>query len=262
MRLLVTVCILAASLLATAAPWVVSDPVAVGVTQCGVYIDTAPMVTNAVVAGIGGNICRYDLAGMAAGAHWVAMTAITVQDPIWGSQESVKSSPLAFTVPGMSTATAVEYYHVAWGYYFETAFTDEIAGLDGGAYGGVWKRTGETFNVWPQPNASASPTCRFFSTSFAPKSSHFYTPSPAECAVVKTNPNWEFESIAFYIALVDGNGNCPPGTIPLYRFYNNGMGGAPNHRYTTSLVVFNQLTALGWQFEGNANTKVFACVPL
>jgi len=47
----------------------------------------------------------------------------------------------------------------------------------------------------------------------------------------------------------------------LYRLYNNGMGGAPNHRYTTSLATFNTMLAQGWAFEGEANTKVFACVP-
>jgi hypothetical protein len=57
------------------------------------------------------------------------------------------------------------------------------------------------------------------------------------------------------------NGLCPAGTIPLYRLYNNGMGGAPNHRYTTSVAVFDQMAAAGWFFEGDGNTKVFACVP-
>jgi hypothetical protein len=117
--------------------------------------------------------------------------------------------------------------------------------------------------VWPtQINASASPTCRFFSTAFAPKSSHFYTPFPSECALVKTESAWQFESIAFYIALADGNGLCGPGTIPLYRVYDNGMGGAPNHRYSTSFPILNQMIAAGWSFEGNGNTMVFACVPL
>ena len=104
MRLLATVCILGTSLFATAAPFVVSDPVVVGVTQCGVYVDTNPRVTSAVVADIGGNICKYDLAGVAAGAHSVTVTTITVNDPIWGSQESAKSSPVVFTVPGTSGA--------------------------------------------------------------------------------------------------------------------------------------------------------------
>ena len=162
---------------------------------------------------------------------------------------------------GSGPVDAVEYYYSAWNFYFETAFPDEIAALDGGAFGGAWQRTGQTFKVWPQATGSASATCRFFSTAFAPKSSHFYTPFANECAIVKTESAWQYEAIAFYIQLADANGLCPPGTIPLYRLYNNGMGGAPNHRYTTSVTVFNQMIAQGWLFEGNGNTKVFACVP-
>ena len=163
---------------------------------------------------------------------------------------------------GSPTQTAVEYYYAAWNYYFVTSFPDEIAGLDGGAYGGVWQRTGETFNVWTQPVGGALPTCRFFSTSFAPKSSHFYTPNAAECAGVMNNPNWQFESIAFYLQLPDVNGNCPAGTGILYRLYNNGMGGAPNHRFTTSPATLSQMLAAGWIFEGDLRTFAFACVPL
>jgi hypothetical protein len=176
-----------------------------------------------------------------------------------GAAASVKT---AVQPPG--TVVAVEYYYAAWNFYFETSFADEIAGLDAGAFGGVWKRTGQIFYVWP--SAAANPlgvaTCRFFTIFFAPKSSHFYTPNADECqGLIDTSQVWQFESIAFYIALADANGNCPPATIPLYRFYDNGMGGAPNHRYTTSLTVFNQMVAQGWQFEGNPATKVFACVP-
>jgi len=161
-----------------------------------------------------------------------------------------------------STAAAVEYYYADWGFYFETSFPDEIAALDAGAFGGVWKRTGQTFNVWPsQTSALALPACRFFSAIFAPKSSHFYTPFANECASLKAGDAWQYEGIAFYIALADANGNCAAETVPLYRVYNNGMGGAPNHRYTTSLDILNQMIAAGWQFEGNGNTKVFACVP-
>ena len=38
-------------------------------------------------------------------------------------------------------------------------------------------------------------------------------------------------------------------------------GGAPNHRYTISSSVLDQMIADGWIFEGEANTRVFACVP-
>ena len=164
--------------------------------------------------------------------------------------------------PPSGIAVAVEYYYDVWNFYFETSFADEIAALDGGAFGGVWKRTGQTFNVWTSAaaNAAALPTCRFFSTIFAPKSSHFYTPNAAECASLKAGIGWQYESIAFYIQLADANGLCRAGTVPLYRAYNNGMGGAPNHRYTTSLAILNQMIAAGWTFEGDGNTKVFACV--
>ena len=158
--------------------------------------------------------------------------------------------------------TAVEYYYAAWNFYFFTAFPDEIAALDGGAFGGVWKRTGETFSVWSDASGGGLSTCRFFSVGFDPRSSHFYTPNAAECAGLMSDPHWEFESIAFYLELPDANGNCPPGTLVLYRLYNDGMGGAPNHRFTTSLVIFHQMLAAGWIFEGDLRTYAFACVPL
>ena len=164
-----------------------------------------------------------------------------------------------------SIATAVEYHHAAWNHYFITSFIREIALLDAGAFGGAWQRTGQTFNVWQLPWFDTSPTCRYFSTAFAPKSSHFYSPYANECAILTSNPAWEFEGTAFYLQLPTGsgtgNGFCPEGTTPLYRAYNNGISGAPNHRYTTSQATLNEMLAQGWVFEGEANTEVFACVP-
>ncbi len=174
-----------------------------------------------------------------------------------GNSASVTAAP-----PPPQAGTAVEYYYDVWNFYFETSFPAEIAALDGGAFGGAWKRTSQTFNVWPTAsNPSAVPTCRFFSTIFDPKSSHFYTPIATECASLKAGTAWQYEAIAFYIALTDANGLCGAGTIPLYRLYNNGIGGAPNHRYTTSLTIFNQMLAAGWIPEGSGSPSVFACVP-
>jgi hypothetical protein len=159
------------------------------------------------------------------------------------------------------TQFAVEYYNAGWDHYFVTSFPEEIAVLDGGAFGGTWKRTGQTFSVWSQPVGGALPTCRFFGTAFAPKSSHFYTPFASECASVRGDPNWQFESIAFYLQLPDANGVCPASSTPVFRLYNNGSGGAPNHRYTTSIEIFNQMRAAGWIMEGHQTTGVFACAP-
>jgi hypothetical protein len=163
--------------------------------------------------------------------------------------------------PPVIVSTAVEYFNSDWGYYFVTASANEIAALDGGAFGGAWQRTGETFAVWPSFVAGSAATCRFFSDLFAPKSTHFYTPLVNECTALKANAAWQYEGIAFYIALPDPSGLCASGTVPLYRAYNNGIGGAPNHRFTSNFATLQQMIAAGWSFEGNGNTQVFACVP-
>jgi uncharacterized protein DUF5648 len=163
--------------------------------------------------------------------------------------------------PPPATVAAVEYYHTGFNHYFVTSFANEISLLDAGYFQG-WVRTGRTFSVWPQNSGNMNGVCRFFSTSFAPKSSHFYTPFADECATVNANPNWQFEGIAFYVELPSFNGSCLPGTQPLYRLYNNGQGGAPNHRYTTSLDVRDQMLSQGWIPEGYGPFGAIACVPL
>jgi len=153
-------------------------------------------------------------------------------------------------VASAAAVPVVEYFHTGFGHYFMTADPDEIAGLDGGAYGGVFVRTGQQFNARNGPVPGAAEVCRFFTVAFAPKSSHFYTADPPECAGVKLNPNWQYEKIAFYIPVPAG-GVCDAGLVPVYRMYNNGQTGAPNHRFTTSLAIYNQFTTtMGWAPEG------------
>ncbi|MFO1325381.1 MAG: hypothetical protein U1F15_15145 [Burkholderiales bacterium] len=159
------------------------------------------------------------------------------------------------------TQAAVEYHHAAWNHYFITAFPDEISALDGGAFGGAWTRTGQTFDVYAPSAADTKPACRFFSTSFAPRSSHFYTPFETECGNLRNSADWQFEAIAFHLRLTDASGACPAGTTALYRLYNDGMGGAPNHRYTTRRETVDEMRAMGWQSEGSGPDVIFACVP-
>src|SRR5438552_7760850 len=73
------------------------------------------------------------------------------------------------------TVAAVEYHHTSFDHYFVTAIADEITKLDNGTFTG-WSRTGRSFNVYPSTSAPTGsvPVCRLFSTSFAPKSSHYY----------------------------------------------------------------------------------------
>ncbi len=162
--------------------------------------------------------------------------------------------------PNTITAVAVEYYHAAFDHYFITSITDEITKLDNGTFVG-WTRTGRSFKVRPSPGKGLNAVCRFFSTAFGAKSSHFYTPNAPECTIVKANVAWTFEDEVFFIAYPDLDGTCPADTIPVYRMYNNGQGGAPNHRYTTDLDVRSQMLAQGWIPEGEGKIGVIMCSP-
>ena len=150
---------------------------------------------------------------------------------------------------GFATAVAIEYYHAAFDHYFVTAIPDEITKLDNGTFVG-WARTGKQFKVYTAAGAGLSGVCRFFSTSFNPKSSHFYTADASECATVKGNKDWTFEDVVFYVPVPAATGACPIGTMPVFRLYNNGQGAAPNHRFTIESTVRDAMMSLAWIPEG------------
>jgi len=160
-------------------------------------------------------------------------------------------------IPDDPTTLAIEYFHAGFGHYFVTADPAEIAGLDAGAYDGAFQRTGQQWKVWRI--GPAFDMCRFFTApgAFGTKSSHFYTAIPAECSGLKLNPVWIYENIAFKV-LLPFDGACPAGTQILYRLYNNGQTGAPNHRYTVSPAIRSQMIAQGFVPEDSNNS----CVPL
>jgi len=148
----------------------------------------------------------------------------------------------------------VEYYNAGFGHFFMTADDDEIAGLDAGAFNFAFMRTGRAFDAFPSQAAGTVAVCRFFTApgTFGTRSSHFYTANAAECEGLKLNPAWVYEKIAFYIRVPSG-GACAAGTIPVYRMYNNGQTGAPNHRFTTDVATYQAFTtAQNWSAEGIA----------
>jgi hypothetical protein len=156
---------------------------------------------------------------------------------------------------------AIEFYYAAFDHYFVSADLDEIAGLDAGVFTG-WSRTGESFRVAEGTTPGFQPVCRFFGVGFQPLASHFYTPYANECDLLKADPKWVYEKIAFGLATPEpATSGCPPNTRTLYRLFNRNAGGAPNHRYTTHTATFDFMLNQGWIFEGNAATRVFACVP-
>ncbi|MEP7062484.1 MAG: polysaccharide lyase [Betaproteobacteria bacterium] len=155
---------------------------------------------------------------------------------------------------------AIEYHHTAFDHYFVTASATEIAALDRGDFAG-WQRTGLAISVYPSEAANTVPVCRFFSAAFAPMSSHFYSADAGECAALRENPSWQFEGDVFNMLTPDSVGDCPPSSAPVYRLYNDGHGGAPNHRYTNSLAVREQMLGQGWVSEGRGVSGVVMCAP-
>jgi hypothetical protein len=162
--------------------------------------------------------------------------------------------------PPVPANTAVEYYHTDFEHYFATSIAKEISDLDAGVHRG-WARTGQSFKVFPLGTPNTAAVCRLFSEKFAPRSSHFYSPNRAECEFRANSGVWNFEGDVFGFRPINAVYNCDPGTVPLFRFYNNGDNGVPNHRFTTSMLVRSQMIDEGWLPEGDGPLTVNACVP-
>jgi hypothetical protein len=201
-------------------------------------------VSGSTCANVGaGGGCSFNITFTPAGAGARGAT-ITVVSNGTGSPQSITVTGTGNTAGGggATTALAVEFYHAAFDHYFVTTIQDEITKLDNGTFVG-WTRTGKQFKVYVGPGAGLFGVCRFFSTSFDPKSSHFYTADANECTVVKANKDWTFEATVFYVPVPTVAGSCPIGTMPVFRLYNNGQGGAPNHRLTIETGVVTEMTS-------------------
>ena len=164
-----------------------------------------------------------------------------------------------------ATVAVVEYYNAALDHFFITTVAAEVSLLDTkSAPFQDWSRTGYSFNSYANASAPAASVaiCRFFNESFAPKSSHFYAPHGLGCeATITSFPDWKLEDDKLFNEMLpDGSGNCPAGTIPVYRLYNQGMGGAPNHRFVTSLAERQKMINKGYVAEG-AGIGVGMCAP-
>lgn len=161
--------------------------------------------------------------------------------------------------PGTRVATS--FRHTAFDHHFVTADPVEQRLVDDGRFGPEWRVAPDLFRVWSQPVAGSVPVCRFFSARFAPKSSHFYTPLASECDSLKAGGDWQYEGIVFHVALPDSAGACASGTEPLYRLFNQGRNGAPNHWFTASRASRDEAVGTGWVAEGTGPDTVFACTP-
>ena len=156
--------------------------------------------------------------------------------------------------------TVVEFRNATLDHYFITADPNEIAAVDRGAAGPGWVRTGASFRA-----GGATPVCRFYGSQSPGPNSHFYTIDAGECQALKnlqqstpaSDKRWNFESNDF-LSTRPTNNACPPGTLRVWRAYNNGFarGIDSNHRITTDQQAILQTIAAGWKDEG-----VVMCAP-
>lgn len=168
--------------------------------------------------------------------------------------------------PPDALADAIEYYHSQMDHYFTTAFANEIALLDSGAVPG-WSRTGEVLpGVFVADPTAATTTsdltavCRFYGQSMPLLGTHFYSAFADECDAVSTlwPTQWLLETSSAYFAYPTSSvGQCPPGTLNVYRVFNNRPDA--NHRYTTSVSIRDAMVADGWIAEGVGPNAVVMC---
>ena len=151
----------------------------------------------------------------------------------------------------------LEFYNTRLDHYFITADSQEAAAIDAGAAGPGWQRTGRGFRAWIAKDgipADAQPVCRFYGAPGLGPNSHFYTADARECDVVRKDPGWRYEGVAFY-SIVPSTGfagvGCPTGMQRVLRAYNNRFAqNDSNHRYTTDPDVIIQMQQQGWTDEG------------
>lgn len=176
----------------------------------------------------------------------------------------ILAASMAISATSHADVAVVEYRHSVFDHYFITPVADEIAKLDARVPPFEnWSRTGRTFRAYESTATAGSVAiCRFFNDSFAPKSSHFYAPIGLGCESTLANfPDWRLEDDKlFAVKLPDTTGACPAGAVPVYRLYNRGQGGAPNHRFVTSLADRQEMLDKGYVAEGSG-IGVGMCVP-
>lgn len=135
-----------------------------------------------------------------------------------------------------------------------------------------WISTGLSFPVFVGDTAGRVGISRYYFDQVArggARGSHFYTLVQAEKAALnalnptnRTSPqlpyNEGIDSFAFAPAVEGVGGSCAVGQIPVHRLFRGNVKfpDDPNHRFTTSLAIYNQFVGLGWDGEG-----VKFCVP-
>ena len=160
-----------------------------------------------------------------------------------------------------SAVTVVEYYAKTLDAYFITGRAAEQAVLDAS---NAFERTGMTFSAVAASSATTNQTrvCRFYVSQASPYvSSHFYggqtsQSQTGDCEWLRANApkTFTFEGYDFATEVTGANNACASGASPVYRGFRAlatpADGKTSNHRYTTSLLRYDQAATQGYIGEG------------
>lgn len=156
------------------------------------------------------------------------------------------------TAFAQAPVTVVEYYNKTVASYFLTGRVAEQATLDTVA---DFQRTGMSFVATAAAGAAAplDSVCRYrINVTGSTFSSHFYGLS-ADCAVIASLNLPNFSNEGFDFAVEKPNAGACPASSPV-RIYRSLRSltpvDVPNHRYTTSLAAYQEMTRRGWIGEG------------
>lgn len=159
-----------------------------------------------------------------------------------------------FIAPTGRSIEITEFYNTTLAHYFRTANVGEATGIDAGAAGPGWMRTNLPFRAWATRSdapLNAVPVCRFYGTPGRGPNSHFYTSSALECTLVKRDPGWTYEGIAFFAVPILTDLTCPTNLTPIWRTYNNDFAhNNSNHRMGKDIATYQSMIAQKWLGEG------------
>jgi HYDIN/CFA65/VesB-like, Ig-like domain/Repeat of unknown function (DUF5648) len=181
------------------------------------------------------------------------LARLNVDAPQLASLAMTTISGVGIAVPPPAPTTdVIEFFNASLNHYFLTAVAEEATAIDAGAVGPGWARTGFSFRAYAAdtPAEGTLPVCRFFGTPGQGPSAHFFTADAAECALVKANPRWLYEGIAWR-ADVPANGQCAAGASPVVRFFWPGaIVTDARHRYVKDAAEIARMRSAEWIEEG------------
>ncbi len=156
-------------------------------------------------------------------------------------------------------AVAVEFYNEGLDHFFITTDANEINLLDTGVLRG-WVRTGIRFLAYNVPTAGTNPVCRFYLTTRGRRLAFLFGRPErmrANARAVRRELDLREPERVLHRAAEPRYRRCPPGTLPVWRFFNTAT---TNHRYTPEVTIRDELRSdPRWLPEGYGPDSVIMC---